>query len=371
MTIGAKKGPRYLLPVFPLFSVMAALGWMTWQLGVFRWLRHKGVAWTISVLPIAALIAILLAVHPYYGTHYNVLFGGIRAAARVFALQEQGEGVDLAARWLEAQGGKRLRVAVQLPAVFIPYTAAQAIEFDELDGSYDYLVFDRNHIVRDYRVDDWEDEWKQYHSRAPVFYKGFDDIPFVWVYRALPAVIDEATPDDAFRGWLGTDIELVGYDWQEALASAGETLPLHLYWKTSRTLDADYTVFVHVHGSDGQLLAQCDSPPLGGARPTTTWQAGEVIRDACEVTLPPDAQPGEYRVYVGMYTWPDLERLPVHVADGAELPDGRLPLLTFELGDVDALHLPWLWMVLVWLATLTVFGVGVVGMWRREEEPGG
>jgi 4-amino-4-deoxy-L-arabinose transferase-like glycosyltransferase len=370
MTIGAKKGPRYILPVFPLFSVIAALGWTAWQRGVFRWLRRKSVAWVISTLPIAALAAILLTVHPYYGTHYNLLFGGIRAAARVFALQEQGEGVDLAAQWLEAQGGKRLRVAVQLPAVFIPYTAAQAIEFDDLDVGYDYLVFDRNHIVRDYRVVDWEDEWKQYHSREPVFYKGFGGVPHVWGYRALPAMMDETTPDHVFSGWLGADIELIGYDWQEGLVSASETLPLHLYWRTARALDADYTVFVHVHGPDGQLLAQCDSPPLGGARPTTTWQADEIIRDACEVTLPPDAQAGEYRVYVGMYTWPELERLPARAAEGAEWPDGRLPLLAFELGDANALHLPWLWMGLAWLATLTVFGVGVTGMWRREEEPG-
>jgi len=368
MTIGAKKGPRYLLPVFPLFSVIAALGWMTWQQGIFRWLRCKGVAWAVSILPIATLAVILLAVHPYYGTHYNLLFGGIRAAAREFALQEQGEGVDLAAQWLEAQGGKRLRVAVQLPAVFIPYTAAQAFEFDDLDAGYDYLVFDRNHIVRDYRVVDWEDEWKQYHSREPVFYKGFGGVPHVWVYRALPAMMDETTPDHAFSGWLGADIELIGYDWQEALVSAGETLPLHLYWRSAKSLDADHTVFVHVHGPDGQLLAQCDSPPLGGARPTTTWQADEVIRDACEVTLPPDARGGEYRVYVGMYTWPEMERLPAHMADSAELPDGRLPLLTFELGNMDALRLPWLWTVLAWLATLAVVGVGVVGMWTQKGE---
>jgi len=370
MTIGAKKGPRYLLPVFPLFSVIAALGWAMWQQGVARWLRRKSVAWAISVLPIAALAAILLVVYPYYGTHYNLLFGGIQAAARDFALQEQGEGVDLAARWLEAQGGERLRAAVQLPAVFIQYTGAQAIEFGDLDVDYDYLVFDRNHIVRDYRAVDWEDEWKQYRSREPVFYKDFGGIPYVWVYRALPAVIGETTPDHVFRGWLGHDVELLGYDWQEKLVSAGETLPLHLYWRTAKSLDVDYTVFVHVHRPDGQLLAQCDSIPLGGTRPTTTWQAGEVIRDACEVTLPPDAQIGGYRVYVGMYTWPELERLPARVAGGAELPDGRLPLLTFELGDAEALRLPWPWMVLAWLATLAVLGTGVAGMWRRGEEAG-
>jgi hypothetical protein len=91
----------------------------------------------------------------------------------------------------------------------------------------------------------------------------------------------------------------------------------------------------------------------------------------CDVVLPEDAPLGQYQVFVGMYAWPSLERLPARAADGADLPDGRLPLLTFELRDEDAARLSWLWMILAWLAVLVVLGAGVMGIRKQKEEPEG
>ena len=373
MTISAKKGLRYLLPLFPMFDVLAGLGWAAWQRGVARYLHRPCVSWAVSALPIVALAVMVLPLHPYYGTHYNQLWGGIRAAVHEFPLQEQAEGVDLAARWLDARGtaslsgdwqsSGRLCVAAQQPGILIQYTGAQIVEFDAPE--VDYFVFDRNHIVRGYRVFEWGDVWKRYRSREPAFQASFRGEPYAWVYRALPATAGVTTPDHAFGGRLGDAIELVGYDWQANWVAPDEPLPLHLYWRAGQPSAADYTVFVHLHGPDGQLMAQCDSAPQEGARPTTTWQPGEVIPDTCEVVLPSDAPAGEYRVFVGMYSWPDLERLPARGPDGAELADGRLPLVTFEL---DTPHLPWGRMGLAWGAALIVLAAGVIGAWRGDDE---
>jgi hypothetical protein len=359
MTISAKKGSRYLLPLFPMFDVLAALGWAAWQRGVATWLRRPRVSWAISALPIVALAVMVLPLHPHYGTHYNWLWGGIQAAAREFPLQEQAEGIDLAAQWLDMRGAGQLYVAAQQPGILIQYTDAQSAEFDAPE--VDYFVFDRNHIARGYRIFEWGDVWKRYRSREPAFQASFQGELYAWVYRALPVIADVATPDHTFGGRLGNAIELVGYDWQAAWATPGEPLPLHLYWRAAQPQTVDYTVFVHLHGPDGQLLAQCDSK-----RPTTTWQPGKVIPDACRVVLPSDAPTGEYQVFVGMYSWPDLERLPARGPDGAELADGRLALVTFEL---NAPHLPWGRMGLVWGAALIVLVVGVIDGWRGDNEP--
>jgi hypothetical protein len=328
MTIGAKKGLRYLLPLFPMFDTLAALGWAAWRQGIGLWFKRPGIIRIISALPILVLAVTGLTVYPYYGTHYNWLWGGIQAATHEFALQEQGEGVDLAARWLDTRGGKDLQVAVQLPGVFTQYTDAQIVAFDAQE--IDYLVFDRNHLVRNYRTFEWKSAWKCYRSREPAFQVDFQDVPYVWVYRALPTVLDENTPDHTHGGKLGDTIELVGYDWQADWVATDTSLPLHLYWRAVTQPTVDYTVFVHLHGPDGQLTAQCDSPPLGGARPTTTWQPGEMIRDICEVILPANAPTGEYKVFAGMYNWPELKRLPAYAPDSTHLPDGRLQLTSFE-----------------------------------------
>jgi hypothetical protein len=78
-----------------------------------------------------------------------------------------------------------------------------------------------------------------------------------------------------------------------------------------------YTVFAHLLDKDGQLVAQQDSEPVGGSRPTTSWSLGEVIVDHLGILIPPDLNGGEYQLVVGMYRPDTGERLPVQdVGDG-------------------------------------------------------
>jgi hypothetical protein len=78
-----------------------------------------------------------------------------------------------------------------------------------------------------------------------------------------------------------------------------------------------YTVFAHLLDEDGQLVAQQDSEPVGGSRPTTTWSLGEVIVDRLGILIPPNLNSGEYQLVVGMYRPDTGERLPVRdLGDG-------------------------------------------------------
>lgn len=110
----------------------------------------------------------------------------------------------------------------------------------------------------------------------------------------------------------------------EVLRLAGSTLPpqvvpggvlsVELYWQVTASIPADYTVFVHVLDSADQIVAQLDRPPGGGASPTSSWRVGQTLRDTYPVPLPAELPPGDYRVRMGLYTWPDLTRQPVTVA---------------------------------------------------------
>jgi hypothetical protein len=110
---------------------------------------------------------------------------------------------------------------------------------------------------------------------------------------------------------VGDAIRLLGYDLPMTKLSPGSALPLTLYWQAEAVTMHRYVVFVHVLDSSGQIVAQTDTPPLQGARPTTGWLPGEVLTDPYTLTLPAELRAGEYTVESGLYDVLTLERLPV------------------------------------------------------------
>jgi hypothetical protein len=81
-----------------------------------------------------------------------------------------------------------------------------------------------------------------------------------------------------------------------------------LDWQAEAKPRASYTVFVHVLDGAGKIVAQQDSLPAGGSYPTDLWQTEDIIRDVHALAVP--AQAG-LRLEVGLYTQPDVQRLPV------------------------------------------------------------
>ncbi|MGD2144500.1 MAG: DUF2723 domain-containing protein, partial [Anaerolineae bacterium] len=94
-------------------------------------------------------------------------------------------------------------------------------------------------------------------------------------------------------------------------AAPGEDIPVDLRWRALRSMDDDYTVFVHLVGPDGRLHGQVDSWPVQGSYPTSQMEPGEEVTDRYEVRLDPDAPAGQYRVVVGWYLLDTMERLQV------------------------------------------------------------
>ena len=113
---------------------------------------------------------------------------------------------------------------------------------------------------------------------------------------------------------LGEAIALAGFD-----LAAGEGLVVRgeLDWQALAPPSEDYTVFIHVLDSTGQIVGQSDRQPLDGRYPTSVWRAGEYLRDPFEVRLPAGTPPGEYRVIAGMYLLRTQQRLPVAGGVGA------------------------------------------------------
>jgi len=128
---------------------------------------------------------------------------------------------------------------------------------------------------------------------------------------------------------LGDEIRLRGYSLRPKTPYPGDFLLLTLYWEALRPIPHSYTVFVHLLNQEGRLVAQIDSPPAGGAFPTSEWVPGEEVLDHYAIRLPPDLIPGPYQLNVGMYLWPAMTRLPV-LKDGQVIGD-FIPLKSLEI----------------------------------------
>jgi hypothetical protein len=84
----------------------------------------------------------------------------------------------------------------------------------------------------------------------------------------------------------------------------------------------DTKYFVHLLDAQGNVVAQDDGIYAKYTRPSSEWQADEMISDSIEMPLW-NLPPGEYRISVGL-TNPDTgERLPALDAAGNPLPESR------------------------------------------------
>lgn len=98
----------------------------------------------------------------------------------------------------------------------------------------------------------------------------------------------------------------------------GEILPLRLWWRFARATGDNLVRFVHVIGPGGVLAAQTDDPlNLNGV-----WMENPAL------VIPADLPPGEYSVYVGWYTYPDVIRVPIEDGGAA---DDRILAGTFVI----------------------------------------
>lgn len=105
-------------------------------------------------------------------------------------------------------------------------------------------------------------------------------------------------------------IRLLGVQTAGQVLQPAETTNLFLFWEALRPIDDAWTVFVHLVGPDGAIVAQDDGPPAGGGAPTWTWRSGAIIADQRRLKIPADLPPGEYRIIAGLYQTEPPVRMP-------------------------------------------------------------
>jgi hypothetical protein len=130
-----------------------------------------------------------------------------------------------------------------------------------------------------------------------------------------PAASVPANPAQLDQG-----ITLAGYEVQPTV----QVLNLNLYWQTQMPLTTRYKVFAQLLTADNTLVAQSDSFPATGQRPTTGWLPQEIIVDPHTLTFSSKPAPGTYRLIAGLYNPLTGQRLPVVDERGEIVSDAIL-----------------------------------------------
>ena len=139
ITMTAKKGERYALPIVPAIDLLAAVV-------AIRALDRLSInGWRPGVLTLSLAIAVVLPLrlHPYYLAYYNPLAGKPVKIG-------WGEGLELAAHYLNRKpNASQLAVATWYPSVFEYFFEGRTLGLSRDTGdSADYVVLYRNMFGR-------------------------------------------------------------------------------------------------------------------------------------------------------------------------------------------------------------------------------
>jgi len=308
VSLGSKKLERYLLPIFPMMDILAAMGLLAFLGWMGRLLGHDLEGRLLrSYLGVASGLILLLSVSwfrlaPYYSAYFNPLAGGNKVAPRVLLLGG-AEGLDLGARYLDSKDGAQdLTVAAWGPNTVGLYFQGRTVplrwlEWNRVWTLADYVLFHISQVQRQYPD---EETVAFFQAREPEYVARINAIDYAWVYKT-PLLLSGQPPalSRSLQVNLGEQLLLLGYNLSSATLSPGDALYLTLHWQALKSTEKEYAIFVYLQGEMGRLWLE-EGQPFDGFYPTRLWPPGEVLLDRHRLTLPPGLPLGSYNLAVGM-----------------------------------------------------------------------
>ena len=344
MTTGAKKFDRYLLPIFPVMDILAALGLLAlgeviWERAcpeLCRRVRERFEAadnilrgWRSPVLGLGMVLLLqggfALPHYPYYLSYYNPLLGGIHQAAQTL-LVGWGEGYEQAVRYLnQKDDAAHLRVATWYAEQCVgPFFEGQAYKLNvngqepiEVVPWYntDYVISYINQVQREIPNSATVSFFRSQQPEYVVHIKGLD---YASVYKVPQEIPPEAYPyEHVSMVDFGQQVRLLGWEVKEELAELEELyyLDITMYWQSLQPMTENYRVYLKLVDGDGRVWRESDSKPVFDSFLTSQWKEGVILRDRHGLEVPPNAPPGVYYVGLGLFD-PDLGKGLKPAVDG-------------------------------------------------------
>ena len=235
---------------------------------------------------------------------YTGIFGyGVRASAGFFELVDLGLWVALAGclivlvKWLAPRRHGESGDLVRALALSFVWCAALVGSLAiwiriMIAGEQGRLLFPAAAAVATILAVGWSgwlprrlQEWAALAIGAAMLAVG------IWQYQTVqttyatpPALAAPVTPERTVDATFSGGMELVGFDLPDGAATDfGKPLPVTLYFRAVEPVPEDYTLFIHLVGSDDRILYQFDGIPYGGRHPPRQWQVGEIFADRYEI----------------------------------------------------------------------------------------
>lgn len=340
MSLAAKKGDRYLLPVYPMADVLAA--WAAVAVLSVLPQRRQGIGYWAVASTVLAVSLLWLPLAPYYGAYFNPLVGGGPQAERTFAFG-QGEGLDLAASYLNAKDNAEELLAVSFyPPQFRYYFDGEATslrrgDWDKTWQFADYVVFYVSQVQRGLPTPDlvafFSDQEPEYAARL-------GGVDFARVYRS-PVLLDGQEPsvearltDTSLEGKLG----LTGYAASTQTAKPGDTLYVTLYWQALEQLGHDYEMQSYLADAHGAVVWEQDGPLYAGHFPTSWWRPGRTMYARYAIPMPESVDTGPYHLLTGARNPNTGQALEPHGPVDTRWPDALFVADLNVAGDQESGH---------------------------------
>jgi hypothetical protein len=336
MTIPAKKFDRYILPVFPMFEVVAALGWAALALALGGWWAarrgdHRGgtryaPALAVLLLGLVGLHSVFTALHyPYYLTYFNPLGGGSVLAPRIL-FAGWGEGLDRAGAWLNEQpDAEDLRVVGWYHDGPLSYfTKMQPFGIGSGSGlawlDTDFVVLYINQVQRNIPSAEAVD-WLM--AQDPAYKVEFGGLELARIVdlrgKPLPPFVELNSGGAAD---FGGKIRLLASELDRGVVEPGGEVFAQLYLRGEAPMETNYNASVRLVDAEGRSVWSADGWPWGA--PTDQWAPGDIRPDGYHLQVPPDARPGLYKLTLSLYDPSTLEPLPLlDSLSGAPVDPGR------------------------------------------------
>lgn len=287
------KYDRYIVPMLPALSVMAAVG----MVAGWRWLAERSPQvrrsdWILALLVLIAQVGLAMPHHPYYYTYWNPLLGGIRSSVRMLPVGTGGEGIEQVVAYLNAlPDADNLTLASANSQKIEPMFKGKPVSMTNVDGEWflaDYTFIYISQLQRGKH----DSEIIEYLARKPeVFHLNLFGLDYGWLYQGPGAV------------YFGGDTKLEGratlhaYDLSAAELSAGQPLTVTLYYRNEGQLASD-RFYVRLVDEDGYVWADSSVRPRPGFD-EAFWTRKAVVEGEALLRLPPGMIPGPYHLRMG------------------------------------------------------------------------
>jgi len=115
---------------------------------------------------------------------------------------------------------------------------------------------------------------------------------------------------------FGDKLALLGYDMDARAVRPGGTINVTLYWQALAPMKLDYSVFMHLTSTGGEIPVKNDSLPYTSPKRTRRWTTGQVMKEVRTLAIPDYVLPGLYDIDLGIFSVDTGDRLPVVAPDG-------------------------------------------------------